>query len=430
MRKFCIAVFVCILLFASFTSAYAATSDLGADGFNANVAYIPYIDEIGSNIGTDATNSSAITENHDVNIKFDSDSLQITGSVLGKEFNVCGNILTANENGNSVIFEAHDKYNNYEVAFCALERDLDNTPLFFENYFDNNRDYKNVVKLYIRPCDEKSLIFVEAFSKNDIEKGFLTQYKVPYDGVAANINQAWFINYYDAVMDYSKIDTPQPTANTTHVTRDYSKSYMVLGEQVRYTFKVSFYCTLPDITTNGDGTADVFVYVDESNTKSLDNANSSLNSDEQHVLALEQCNIQYKSGPYIILTAQEPVRRMNGSKSAVDRSVSFGYSYGLFSVGGSYSFNQSDEISTDKVFFTQYTSKEGTMSTESGRMPNNTSLRKSGHPYGIAIDFLDMKGTARYVSVGVRMDFKITNQLKLSESKTDSYVNSYSIRVK
>ena len=47
--------------------------------------------------------------------------------------------------------------------------------------------------------------------------------------------------------------------------------------------------------------------------------------------------------------------------------------------------------------------------------------------YGIAIDFLDMKGTARYVSVGVRMDFKITNQLKPSESKTDSYVNSYSI---
>ena len=63
-------------------------------------------------------------------------------------------------------------------------------------------------------------------------------------------------------------------------------------------------------------------------------------------------------------------------------------------------------------------------------MPNNTSLSKSGHTYGIAIDFLDMKGTARYVSVDVRMDFKITNQLKLSESKTDNYINSYSILVK
>ena len=152
--------------------------------------------------------------------------------ILFIDFDVQGNILTTNENRNVIIFDAKDNNNNYDVAYCALERDLENTPLFFKDYYQNSSDLQNVLKLYLQPINTNSLVMVEIFLTNDVVINFLENYEIPYDSKEANLHQSWFVKYYNAAIDYATLDLPQPQSNYSYVSRDYSKAYMVGGEYV------------------------------------------------------------------------------------------------------------------------------------------------------------------------------------------------------
>lgn len=128
-----IAALLIIILSLVTTQAVAVFSPVeNYDMSNTQVAYISYIDETGSNIGTDKTNPAAIISNYQIQSSMIGEEVDIEGTIQDIDFNVQGNILTTNENRNVIIFDAKDNNNNYDVAYCALERDLENTLLFLK----------------------------------------------------------------------------------------------------------------------------------------------------------------------------------------------------------------------------------------------------------------------------------------------------------
>lgn len=407
----------------------AFATGAGFDECETKVAYIPCIDDTGSNIGTDLTNPSVVTSDYHIHFASINGNLQLNGTVQGMEFDVQGSILTTNEAKSAVMYSAVDERNNFDVAYCAVERDLNNTPFFFKGYYENTFNLECVLKLYLQPYGTNALVIIESFLYSDLVDNILSSNIVPFDSKTANLNQAWFAKYYGPAIDYAELDTPQPIDNTSHVERDYSQSYFVFGEYVRYYYKVGFYCNVDDLSRRGSGQADVYVHVIESKTESRDNPSSTLNSDKQDLIWIESLNVKYKSAPYIILTAIDPVRNLKGSSSAVNLDVSFGYSYGLFSVAGSFNFDRSDTISTNRRMLPSESSTKGVMSAESGTMPSNTKIINKGNQYGATFEYKDVGGNSRSGTVGVSMDFRVVNGMHPSETKWDSYSNTYYIYV-
>lgn len=288
----------------------------------------------------------------------------------------------------------------------------------------------SILKLYLQPYGTNALVIIETFLYNDLVDNLLSSNTVPFDSKAANLNQAWFAKYYGPAIDYAEFNAPQPIANDSHVERDYSQSYLVFGEYVRYYFRVGFYCNLDDISRRGSGHAGVYVHVLESRTESRDNPSSSLNSSKQDLISIDSLNVKYKSAPYLVLTSVDPIRTLKGSSSAVKLDVYFGYSFGLVSVSGSYNFNRSDVISTSRRMLPSESSTNGVMAAESGTMPANTKIIDVGHQYGAIFDYKDVGGNSRSATVGVSMDFRVLNGKHPSETKWDTYSNTYYIDVR
>ena len=115
-----IAALLIIILSLVTTQADAVFSPVeNYDMSNTQVAYISYIDETGSNIGTDKTNPAAIISNYQIQSSMIGEEVDIEGTIQDIDFNVQGNILTTNENRNVIIFDAKDNNNNYDVAYCS-----------------------------------------------------------------------------------------------------------------------------------------------------------------------------------------------------------------------------------------------------------------------------------------------------------------------
>lgn len=402
------------------------------DMSNTQVAYISYIDETGSNIGTDKTNPAAIISNYQIQSSMIGEEVDIEGTIQDIDFNVQGNILTTNENRNVIIFDAKDNNNNYDVAYCALERDLENTLLFFKDYYQNSSDLQNVLKLYLQPINTNSLVMVEIFLTNDAVINFLENYEIPYDSKEANLHQSWFVKYYNAAIDYATLDLPQPQSNYSYVSRDYSKAYMVVGEYVKYVFKVGFYCDFDDPDIGKSTDASVYMAILDSRTTVPDNPNSSLVSSTQDVISIQSANVQFASSNNLALTDQTSLRQLTGTNRPLSVSISFGYSLGPAAVTASYDFNKNGKISSTFAFPHQTSNgqlTEAAWSTETGVMDSGWILNRKNHQYGMIIGLHDFGNSARSCTVKVHCDFRVVNDLHPRETTWDSYVNSYTARI-
>lgn len=177
--------------------ALASNSNTLTNG-DVNVAYVSSIDETGSNIGTQQTNPGAILDSskYDVCFSLNSSVLSITGAWEDLPFSVSGNVVTTNENRNLLLYESDDLYDNYDIAYMSVERQLDETALYFVNVRDENPLYKDVIKLYMQPQNTNSLIMIEIFLTDDFVTDLLDEHSVPYDSGVANRMQGWFVRYY------------------------------------------------------------------------------------------------------------------------------------------------------------------------------------------------------------------------------------------
>lgn len=415
-------------IICSFTcNTYAFSDDSLSDGF-VNVAYIKSIDNTGSNIGTDVSNPTAIQEkgNYTVSFKLESSRISFFGIYSDIPFSVSGNLITTNENGNLLLYDASDSTNNYTVAYVSVDRKLDETALFFVNIRDDNPTFVNVVKLYMQPKNTNSLILIEIFLNHDYVSNFLASNEVSYNSEAANRIQSWFVKYYGPIINDS--NKPQPKSNIYFEEIDLSKTYNLYGSLVTFRFVIRLYYPVPDLGKGGSGIATCYFSVAESRTTSDTPA---YNSSTQGYLRLEEMNVKFYNMPYVIFTSQEPLRsgiQNNFGSINLSFSLSFGISFGIISASGNLDFNQSKTMSTATVPLT-YTNTSGTKGTESGILPSNLYMNSTGAYYGIRVVFMDAGNYTRSGTMGVTFDYLVNNMYNYADSYYDSYSDSFTINV-
>lgn len=419
--------FLAIVIVLSLSCPAFATGNSFTEG-TTKVAYISNINDTGSNIGTDRTNPNAILNStrFDIDFSLDSNALSVDGAFDGTPFSVSGTIATTNENQNLLLYDALDATDNYAVAYMSVERELDETALFFADFHSSNSEYINVIKLYMQPKNSNALILIEIFLTGDFVTSLLATHSIPYDNEVADSIQCWFVNYYNP------IETPpsiRPTANTDYKVLDLTETYLLNGISVTIHFVVHLYYPVANLIKGGSGTASFYFYIAESRTTSELSSN---NSSTQGYMRLNDLNIKFSTMPYVICTSQQPYRheiRSNWGSLDTDFSVSFGFAYGLISAAGSLSFGDSKDMDTEAVPL-PYTSTKGTKGTESGTLPSNLYISKQGAYYGMKVDYMDAGGTARTGTMRVEFEYLVNNLYDYTKSYYDTFTDSFSVSVR
>lgn len=414
-------------LFVSTGYAFATDNSAITDG-TIKVAYIQNVNETGSNIGTDQSNPNAILDPNEYSIAFslDFDGLSISGSWDNVQFLVSGNVVTTNENRNLLLYESVDSLGNYTVAYVAVERELDETALFFTSARAENLSHINVIKLYMQPQNTNALLLIEIFLPNDFVATMLNARTIAYDNEAANRIQCWYVNYYGPIPNSTGM--VQPRANTAYETLDLSKTYYLNGIRVTTHFVVRLYYTVANLVKGGSAVASCYFYIAESRTSSDLAAN---NSSTQSYLRLYDLNVKFSPMPYVICISQEPYRheiRNNWGFLNTSFSVSFGFNYGFISASGNLNFNDSEDMDTDETPL-PYTTTYGVKGTESGVLPSNLYISKQGAYYGMKVDYMDSGEYARSGTMHVEFSYFVNNMYDYTESFRDTFEDSFTVSV-
>lgn len=414
-----------VMIFSLATPAFAVNTSV-ADGI-VKAAYVVDINSTGSNIGMDQTNPNAILAPSSYSVEFNLDftELSISGEICDLAFDISGNIATTNENQNLLLYEGIDTYNNFSIAYMSVERELDETALFFQNFHFENPEYVNVVKLYMQPKDTNGLVMVEIYLPGDFVASRLAAQPVVYDSTVANELQCWFVKFYNP------IETPpavQSRANTDYEILDLTETYLLNGISVTIHFVVHLYYPVANLGKGESGTASFYFYIAESRTSSELAAN---NSSTQGYMRLNDLNIKFSTMPYVICTSQQPYRkeiRSNWGFLNTDFTVSFGYAYGLISASGSLSFGESEDMDSEAVPL-PYTSTYGAKGTESGMLPSNLYISKQGAYYGMKVDYMDTAETSRTGMMGVEFEYFVNNLYDYTKSYYDVFEDDFYVTV-
>ena len=134
--------------------------------------------------------------NIDYGYSVDSDKVKITGTVMGKPFDINATFASPSYNGARMVYTAEDAKGNYFVQLVKFEfaqrmeaaelpiQDHDSGEYawhkfdgWFKDYANENPQYKNVLEVYLTPIDENGnvtdeIIIIEIF----IEEDFITNY--------------------------------------------------------------------------------------------------------------------------------------------------------------------------------------------------------------------------------------------------------------
>lgn len=418
-----------MLLIASINVNVFANSNYTINTGAKKIAYVKNINVDGSNIGNDITNSKSILNEtyYDINFELSDQQLSVFGTVNELPISVTAKPTTTNENRNIILYETNSVSESYKILYVSIERELDETALYFRDFHNNNLNYLNVIKLYLQSNKLNDIICIEIFITSDFVNNYLQNNFLEYDSYKANFLQSWFATIYNPVSDNSLIS---PTAANGTDTIDLSKTYNLNGSTVTYVLKIDLYYNVPDVIKNGNGTASFCFEVIESKVTSNLPAN---NSSTQNVLRLEDLNITVKTYPYIICTSSTSTRKNIQKNASITSnfSVSFGYSNALISASGNFSYNKSGTTTrnSETKIYTN-TATTGNRQIETGKLPSNYYLVKEEGQYGYNLVLQDMGGTSTSQNIKVTYDFYVNNLCNSSDSNSYSRIIFMPLRVK
>ena len=204
---------VSVLLIAALTSAiYLATPPE-----NIKVAYffepqqMKDFRHIKDDIG-DYTNNNFY--NMEYSYSKDSDEVEFSGIVNGKEFNVVGSFVTTSYNGARVLYTGEDKLGNYNVKCIRFQfaqtTEYTDLPIrdhnsgekarhqysgWFVKYAEENAKYKNVIQIYLNPVDTDDIIAIEIFLEEDFITDFITSKNIKFADV--DHEKGYYLDLWD-----------------------------------------------------------------------------------------------------------------------------------------------------------------------------------------------------------------------------------------
>lgn len=424
-------VLVSTILVSLSSPAFASASDNSLDIGSVNVACIEYISKDGSNIGTDETNPQYVLpeSRYDISFLLDTSKLFVSGSIDGTPFSATGTLITTNENKNVLLYESSDSYENYDVAFMSVERELDESAIFFQDFYLNHPQSINVIKLYMQPNGMESLILIEIFIEKDFVSSLQNKQLIEYNSKQANQMQSWFTQYY------APIETPTSAPNSviSPLKKDYSETYPLFDSEVTFVFVLELYYRTPNIVSGGEGSGSYYISVKESRT---DSPSPSLESSTQSQIHVQDINITVQSSPYLAFISLLPVRKSINDYNwdiGVDFSVSLSFGVGALSISASPSFTNKEKASDgDLILFDDYNDTvNGVRIVECGQLPKNKYLVDEGDQYGMHLEYMDAKDTGAYNgTIKVKFEYYINNGYEPQDSLEETRNTVATVAVK
>lgn len=258
MKKLLVSLFTCLTFVVTFIpitilASPTPTIDLGN---GVSIGYIATnIDDTGKNLvetnllranANDIIVNSAIVQNEKIFLK---------GTVNDINFDISGTFCSISDNGNVLVFNATDTTQNFRVVYCSIEKDIEQSSLYFKSFAKSHPEYNVVTKLYLAPnsfdnASDNQYIMTELYGNEFPQISSETINALPADH---QLNLFW----------YAKEFSPVSTDHNTISSRAGNPSYILLetytfqnlGMTYRHFLRYKESCDIRDVTRNQDSSA-------------------------------------------------------------------------------------------------------------------------------------------------------------------------------
>lgn len=243
-----------------------------------------YIHDVGTNSSKLQTNvvdeGVYKQEIQDFSLNFANDGLvNVSGGIDNQYFDFQLVAYDSPVNKNVQIFSGTDQEKKFELLYASIEKEIENSAIYFVDMKTNDKKYSNVFKLYLRPSGSEDFIAVEIFFKKNVGKQYFKEFDPNTVSDEIKKEQFW----------YAKVFTPETsmtsdlgirTISSDSNTITYVSRFDHLGLQFNQHFQIQRYISYPNSFRN-EGTFTTSLGVTDEYTECTTNPNE--NSDDSYI---------------------------------------------------------------------------------------------------------------------------------------------------
>jgi hypothetical protein len=346
--------FICIftisaLLITSCLPSNSVSAKSKDTTYAVRAAYVSDVNSNGTNLisDTQTKNQKIVDLSDSVLINQNNSSLDISFNYEGSQVIITSSASAVNENHNVVYYEAASSNTDFEVKNLTLQKNINDSAIYFQDYYSKNTQYNTILKLYLRAnTGTRDYLMIEVF-------GFeLLNYDQIVASVASNeMPLGWYTEDFEPIKTESVI-TPYLLAQDTF-TRTETFQYLAFKET--HTLKYKLVLDSVDTIFKGtDGNCKARITVLGKTTTCPESPN--LNSSDSSALYISGLSLTGSTPPNTAMFTS----KIDGSVSSISGadpgslSASIGVSLGLLSLSYSVSpssFTTVKTVDLDDTFF-------------------------------------------------------------------------------
>lgn len=289
-------------------------------------AYVPSVNETGVNLKNDIEDGSRyLAKNSTPTItsaEYVNEGILINGNVNGIDFNISGVFSGISDNGNVLIFTSKDTLDNFRVVYCAIEREIVDSTLYFKSFSNKNKNYQCVTKLYLASDSGNDYIMTEMFGNFFPKISEKTIAALPENH---QLGMFWYAREFKP----TKISTIKEEQLTRAGNPSYGilKTYFFthLGMEIKHYMRFWEDCDIRDVTRDGSSTASATIRIsDKWVTAPLPNDSSTT----QSTLSLRNVSLFYLTRTNTAVTKMQSIGTVTENGIIVS-SFKYGLGVGL-----------------------------------------------------------------------------------------------------
>ena len=427
--KMCSLALSALLFFMMMTPAFAAFSP--APQPVVKCAYVPNVLPNGSNLLNETLDNNQFTNDAyaDVNVTFNSNSVQLAGAAGGQPFSINAQYAAVNENGNVYIYQGEDSQNNFDVLYIAAEKEISKSLLYFNAYSRQN-NFGTVLKLYLREKDTSNFVIIEIFGVA------FPNIIAPFSASNGTSDEACLAQSW-----YGKVFEPAGTLRSEISTRAESTallaleqySYNSFGITIRHNLQYEYGWNISDVARNQIGNARMTLKITAKSISAPGYPNEE--SSTSSTLSLKNITLALATNSNVGLNVQ----RVGDSDDNVWRSGGITTSFSMGISVGKKGFSVSPSLSFTPYFSGNYQRNELTIDfdnyngilTRNGETSLNSpySLNAIGNKLGVTYQTQDYGGVATSGNMLLEWRFFVSNAMDYAAGHSTVKSKSVSVTV-
>jgi len=379
-------------------------------------AYIPSVNRTADNLRNDVRDGSLYqTQRGSIVLKsadVKNDKISISGSVNGKAFQVEGEFCSISENENVVVFNTKDTLENFRVVYCAVEKNITDSALYFRSFSDNHREYSVVTKLYLTPFYERDYILIETFSSTfpEISKEAIAALPVDHD-----LNQYWYVREFEPTSVSTEEDQVINRAGNPSYGILESYTYNNLGYYFKHYMRFWEDCDIRDVSKNQSSTASATIRISD---KWIDSDAPNSSSTTSSTLSLREVSLVYltRTGTAVTTMLTTGSATQNGK---IVTSFSFDLGVGVKTIAAaatlSFTWQPGGTNKSTGVTYSAYTNVSPNYWREAeGKMKSGDYLNSIGNKYVASWTYSDYSNASSSGSASLAFKYYVDNLLSYS----------------